>query len=150
MISKVLDTNRTRSHGQSHSQRLCLGPTHLGPSLTAAAQPGLLLWHPAMKTIIQMEVMTKQKTETNITHPRGLGGLTWVDATRIHTRPPNTWNTGLVRKANAVALDRWKIQALACQGGKIWKLDPGERLSASKELVGALDFQLPSLPLYWC
>lgn len=106
VISKVLDTNTTRSHGQ----RLRLGPTHLGPSLTAAAQPGLLLWHPAMKTIIQTKVMTKQKTETNITQPRGLGGLTWVEATRIHTRPPNTWKTELVRKANTVARNRRKFQ----------------------------------------
>lgn len=38
--------------------------------------------------------MTKQKTETNITQPRGFGGATWVDATRIHTKPPNTCTDG--------------------------------------------------------
>lgn len=65
-------------------------PTHLDACLTAAAQLELSLWHPAMKMIIHRKVMMKQKTETNITHPRGFGGATWVDATRIHTRPPNT------------------------------------------------------------
>ena len=44
---------------------------------------------------IQRKVMTKQKTETNITQPRGIGGSTRVDATRIHTRPPNTCKDGL-------------------------------------------------------
>lgn len=43
--------------------------------------------------IIQRKVMTKQKTDTNITQPKGFGGATWVDATRIHTRPPNTCRT---------------------------------------------------------
>jgi len=39
----------------------------------------------------QSVVPTKQKTDTNITQPKGLSGMTRVDATRIHTRPPNTY-----------------------------------------------------------
>ena len=58
--------------------------------LTAAAQPELFLCPPTAKMTIQRKVMTKQNTETNITQPRGFGGVMRVEATRIHTKPPNT------------------------------------------------------------
>lgn len=57
--------------------------------LTTEGQTVLLL-PPQRKMKNHSVVPTKQKTETNMTQPRGLSGKTRVDATRIHTRPPKT------------------------------------------------------------
>lgn len=57
--------------------------------LTSAGQ--MLLWLPPQRKMKnQSVVITKQKIDTNITQPRGLAGSTLADATRIHTKPPNT------------------------------------------------------------
>lgn len=60
--------------------------------LTAAAQLALLWCLPQANTTIQIKVITKQKTETNMTQPWGFSGTTSVHATKIHTRPPKTCN----------------------------------------------------------
>ena len=70
----------------THTQTTAITQTWAG--LTAAAQLPLLWCPPQANTTNQMKVMTKQKTETNITQPWGFSGTTSVHATRIHTRPP--------------------------------------------------------------
>ena len=61
----------------------------------------MLLWlAPQRKMKNQSVVMMKQKTETNITHPRGFSGSTRVDATSIHTKPPNTCRVTPVKEGD--------------------------------------------------
>lgn len=71
--------------------RTCAEVDSAVSDLTAAAHPRLLWCVPQPKTNIQMRVTQKQKTDTVITHAWGLWGSMKVDATRVHTRPPKTW-----------------------------------------------------------
>ena len=76
------------THTHTHTQ---MNAT-VGLVLTAVAHPPLFLCPPQAKMMSQRKVMMKQKTETNITQPWGLSGVTCVEATRIHTKPPNTYH----------------------------------------------------------
>lgn len=83
-------THKRRSGNVLKARPLqCWVMMHL-QGLTTAAQVELFLWQPKPKTIIHTSVMTKQKTETNITQPIGFCGRMWAEATRTHTRPPKT------------------------------------------------------------
>lgn len=61
----------------------------------------LLRWlDPQIKMKNQRVVMTKQNTDTNITQAVGLP-MAVVEATRVHTRPPNT-NSGMKKMSGMV------------------------------------------------